>query len=65
MLSANYKTKKDLKTQIGHPLRYTETSIFGNEYKSNGTFCVVGPSPQVRKWYAQITMKDNRIEKIN
>jgi len=65
MMGANYKTKKDLKAAIGQPLSYTETSMFGPEYKDNGSFCVVGPSPYVRKWYAQVTMKDGKIAKVS
>ncbi len=49
MMAASYKTKKDLKAAIGKSLRYVETSIFGDEYKPNGTFCVVGPSPLQHK----------------
>ena len=29
MLILNYKSKKELKEQIGRPLDYTETSMFG------------------------------------
>ena len=36
MLILNYKSKKELKEQIGRPLDYTETSIFGPEYKPCG-----------------------------
>ncbi len=64
MMAANYKTKKDLKASVGKSLSYTETSVFGEEFKANGTFCVVGPSPYVRKWYAQITMKDGLIKEV-
>lgn len=65
MMGANYKSKKELKEAIGKPLRYEETSIFGSEYKSNGTFCVVGPSPYQRKWYAQVTMENGLIKKVS
>lgn len=64
MMGASYKTKKELKGNIGKRLRYVETSIFGNEFKENGTFCVVGPSPYERKWYAEVTMKDGLIAKV-
>jgi cytochrome c biogenesis protein ResB len=64
MMGATYKTKKDLKAAIGKPLRYVETSFFGEEYKSNGTFNVVGPSPTDRKWYATVTMVDGKIAKV-
>jgi len=45
MMGACYKTKKVLKANVGQPLMYEETSMFGAEYRDNGTFCVVGPSP--------------------
>jgi hypothetical protein len=65
MMGANYRTKKELKTQVGQPLDYEETSFFGLEYKENGTFCVVGPSPRERKWFASVTMKDGLIAKVS
>jgi len=65
MMGARYKTKKELKQSIGKPLRYIETSIFGPEYRDDGTFCVVGPSPYERKWFAQVTMKDGVIAKVS
>ena len=65
MLGAPYKTKKSLKESIGEELRYIETSWFGAEYVGNGTFPVVGPCPHTnRKWFAEVTMKDNRIAKV-
>lgn len=64
MMGASYRTKKALKEAVGQPLRYVETSMFGAEYKANGTFCVVGPSPYERKWYAEVTMKDGKIAKV-
>lgn len=63
MLQANYSTKKELKSSIGQPLRYIETSVFGPEYKPNGSFCVADASPK-RKWFAEVTMKDGLIEKV-
>ena len=36
MLILNYKSKKELKEQVGKPLDYTETSMFGPEYKPDG-----------------------------
>jgi hypothetical protein len=65
MMGASYPTKKALKEAIGKPLRYVETSMFGNEFNPNGKFCVVGPSPLVRKWYAEVTMKDGVIAKVS
>jgi len=65
MMGANYPTKKALKESIGKPLRYIETSMFGLEYKPNGTFCVVGSDPyRSRKWYAEVTMENGLIKKV-
>lgn len=65
MLSARYATKKLLKFAIGKPLRYEETSLFGEEYAPNGKFCVVGPSPYDRKWYATVTMENGLIKRVS
>jgi hypothetical protein len=65
MMGASYKTKKELKAAIGQPLRYVETSMFGEEYTPNGTFCVVGPSPLQRKWFASVTMSNGLIAKVS
>jgi hypothetical protein len=65
MMGATYKTKKELKESIGKPLRYVETSMFGEEYRANGTFCVVGPSPYQRKWFASVTTKNGLISKVS
>ena len=48
MMGASYKTRRT-QAAIGQPLHYEETSMFSPEYKENGTFCVVGPSPTQRK----------------
>lgn len=65
MLAANYPTKKALKESVGQSLRYTETSFFGEEYKADGHFAVVGPSPTQRKWYAEVTMQNGKIAKVS
>jgi hypothetical protein len=65
MMGANYPTKKTLKECVGKALDYIETSMFGEEYKENGTFCVVGPDPyRKRTWFAEVTMKDGLIAKV-
>ena len=65
MLAANgYATKKQLKASVGKPFGYTETSMFGTEYKPDGKLTVVGPSPYDRVWYAQVTLKNGIIEKV-
>lgn len=65
MMAAYYPTKKALKAAIGQSLKYGETSAFGPEYKANGTFAVVGPSEYRRQWFAQVTMKEDKIEKVS
>lgn len=65
MLGALYKTKKELKAHVGQPLRYAETSVFGPEFSENGSFCVVGPSPYKRVWYARVTMANGLIAKVS
>ena len=64
MMGAIYKTKKELKAAIGQELRYEETSIFGGEFKADGRFCVVGPSPRERKWFAEVTMENGLIKTV-
>lgn len=59
-----YKAKKDLKASVGKPLQYSETSMFGPEYKADGKFCVVGPSATERKWFAEVTMSGGKIAKV-
>lgn len=65
MMGASYPTKKALKLAIGEPLRYVETSFFGQEYTPDGKFCVAGPSPTERKWFAEVTMRDGLIAKVS
>lgn len=61
-MHVHYPTKKALKEAVGQRLRYSETSIFGPEYKSNGTFAVTDPT---HKWFAQVTMVDGKIAKVS
>ena len=69
MLILNYKSKKELKDQIGKILDYTETSIFGPEYKPNGI--IVGSNRphstnnKGREFFAEVTLKNNLIKKVN
>lgn len=64
MMGATYKTKKELKENVGQPLHYVETSMFGAEFKADGKFCVVGPSPYKRVWFAEVTMENGLIKKV-
>lgn len=65
MMAALYPSKKVLKENIGKPLAFEETSMFGNEYRPNGKFCVVGPTPTNRKWFAEVTMVNGVIQKVS
>ena len=75
MMIVNYPSKKELKASIGQPLDYTETSMFGAEFKTNGTFCGSNRpySPEYpkidrrgkREFFASITMVDGLIMKVS
>ena len=74
MMILNYKSKKQLKESIGESLDYTETSMFGNEYKSDGSFCGCNRpySPEYpkfeqrkgREFFAEVTMQNNKIKGV-
>ena len=56
-----YKTKKELKNNVGSELDYSETNMFKDEYKENGV--VIGCDVE-RKWFAKVTIKNNIIERV-
>ena len=67
MLVFNYPSKKVLKENIGKPLNYIETSIFGAEYLSDGV--LVGANrPDItgigREFFAEVSMQDGKIVKV-
>ena len=68
MMLFNYKSKKELKENIGNHLDYTETSMFGEEYRSNGVFCgsnrphITGI--QGREFFAEVVMRDDKIVSV-
>ena len=67
MLNANYiyKTKKELKAAVGKRLQATETSMFGPEKVDAGKVLVVGPCAYTkRNWYAEVHLKDGKIESV-
>ena len=71
MMVMNYNSKKELRDSIGQSLNYTETSMFGLEYQSNGTFCGSN-RPQLpefgnsgREFFAEVTMENDLILKVN
>ena len=67
MMILNYASKKDLKLCVGKALDYTETSMFGAEYKANGKFCGCN-RPHLtgykREFYATVTMQEGKIFKV-
>ena len=69
MMILNYESKKELKENVGNRLRYTETSFFGEEYKSNGSFvgCNRPSLPEgtgTREFFAEVTMVDDLISGV-
>ena len=69
MMILNYESKKELKENVGNRLRYTETSFFGEEYKSNGSFvgCNRPSLPEgtgTREFFAEVTMVDDLISEV-
>ena len=66
MMILNYKAKKDI--LVGEKLNYTETSMFGPEYKANGTFCGCN-RPSItgikgREFFAEVTMVNDLVAKV-
>tara|TARA_B110000046_G_scaffold156052_1_gene166666 strand:+ start:104 stop:295 length:192 start_codon:yes stop_codon:yes gene_type:complete len=61
-IQVHYKTKKDLKNNVGSELDYTETNIFKDEYTPNGV--VIGCDIN-RKFFAKITIENNIIKKVS
>ena len=68
MMIFNYTSKKELKEAIGKSLDYTETSLFGAEYKTDGK--LTGSNrPSItgikgREFFANVTMVNGKIAKV-
>ena len=64
MIIFNYPSKKVLKENIGQPLKYIETSLFGTEYIRNGTMTGAN-RPHItgkgREFFATVTMENGLI----
>jgi hypothetical protein len=62
-----YPSKKELKANVGQPLKYIETSMFGPQYKSNGHLTVAN-RPHItgmgREFFAEVVMKDGLIASV-
>lgn len=67
MLVFAYPSKKVLKENIGKPLEYIETSIFGAEYKPDGVLTGAN-RPHItnmgREFFARVVLKDGLITKV-
>lgn len=67
MLVFDYPSKKVLKESIGKPLRYIETSMFGAEYRENGTLTGAN-RPHItgkgREFFANVTMSNGVIQSV-
>jgi hypothetical protein len=67
MLVFKYPSKKVLKENIGKPLRYIETSMFGEEYRDNGVLTGANRphiTGQGREFFANVTMQDGIIVSV-
>jgi hypothetical protein len=67
MIVFNYKSKKELKSNVGNPLNYIETSMFGPEYQSDGA--MIGANrPHItgigREFFANVTMQNGLIKSV-
>ena len=68
MLIFNYRSKLDLLKSIGNYLDYTETSMFGLEYESNGELLGCN-RPTItgirgREFFAKVVMENDRIKYV-
>ena len=67
MIIFNYPSKKALKENVGNPLRFIETSVFGPEYRADGTLTGAN-RPHItglgREFYANVIMKDGLIAAV-
>lgn len=62
-----YPSKKEMKENIGKPLKYIETSMFGAEYLRDGILYGANRphiTKQGREFFAKVTMKDGLIAKV-
>ena len=66
-LVVKYPSKKVLKESLGQRLKYTETSLFGPEYRSDG-WLTVANRPHItglgREFFAQVKMESGLIAAV-
>ena len=64
MLIFDYASKKDIKANVGKPLNYIETSMFGPEYAANATLTGCN-RPHItghkREFFANVTIENGLI----
>ena len=68
MIVFNYPSKKVLKENIGKPLQYIETSLFGAESVRTGKLTGANRphiTGQGREFFATVTMKDGLIARVD
>ena len=67
MIVFNYSSKKELKENVGQPLNYIETSMFGEEYIRDG-WLTGANRPHItgngREFFARILMHEGLIAKV-
>ena len=67
MMLVHYATKKDLAASIGERLKYSETSMFGEEWIPDGVI-YVARRPHLqgggREFFAAVTMADGLIKSV-
>jgi hypothetical protein len=67
MIIFKYPSKKELKANIGKPLKYIETSLFGPEYRPNGSLTGAN-RPHItglgREFFAVVTMESGIIKGV-
>ena len=67
MIIFNYPSKKVLKENIGKPLDYIETSLFGPEYIRTGKLAGANRphiTKQGREFFAEVTMENGIIANV-
>lgn len=67
MIVFNYPSKKALKESIGKRLRYIETSMFGPEYRDNGTLTGANRphiTGQGREFFATVKLENGIIVSV-
>jgi hypothetical protein len=67
MIIFNYPSKKVLKENIGQPLQYIETSVFGPEYKADGLLTGANRPHITRKgreFFANVMMENGLIKSV-